>query len=107
MELVDQADAAPLLLLIDQGPGAGLRDQAQGRLQLGPAVAAQRSEDVAGEALRVNAHQRRRVRPRVPGYQSHGLLAGVGVPEAVDGELSEGGRKLGARDLSEVHLKAR
>gem|GEM_PF-6598449 len=59
-EFRHQADAAALLLLIEQNAGASLGDFAQGKLELQAAVAAQRVEDVSGEALGVNAHERRR-----------------------------------------------
>ncbi len=53
-QLGQQADAAPLVAAeVDDDAAALLGDAPHGRLQLGSAVAAQRVEDVAGEALGV------------------------------------------------------
>ena len=56
-ELGHQADAAALLLLVEQNACAGLGDLAQRQLKLQTAVAAQRTEHVPGEALRMNPYQ--------------------------------------------------
>src|SRR6266700_335907 len=56
LQLSHQADAAPLLVLIDEQSTAFLRDRLHGELQLAAAVAAQRAKHLAGEALRVDAH---------------------------------------------------
>ena len=58
-ELVHQADAAALLREIEQDAGARFADFFEGEFELGAAVAAFGGEDVAGEALRVDADQRR------------------------------------------------
>ena len=50
-----QADAAALLLLVEQNARALFGDAAHGQLQLQAAIAAQRAEDVASKALRVDA----------------------------------------------------
>ena len=67
LELVEQADAAALLGEVEQHAAALLLDAQQRVLELLAAVAAQRVEDVAGEALRVHAHEHvvlvRRPRP--------------------------------------------
>ena len=56
-QLVEQPDAAPLLAEVEQhAPALGL-DHRQRRLELLAAVAAQRVEDIAGEALGVHAHE--------------------------------------------------
>ena len=56
-QLVQQPDPAPLLGEVEQHAAAGLLDHRQRRLELLAAVAAQRVEDVAGEALGVHAHE--------------------------------------------------
>ena len=66
-QLVQQADAAALLGEVEQHALALALDHRQRRFELLAAVAAQRVEDVAGEALRVHAHEHvgaaRRPRP--------------------------------------------
>ncbi len=54
-----QANPAPLLLFIEQDARSRIGNPGQGQLKLLPAVAAQRVEDVARQALRVNPHDRR------------------------------------------------
>ena len=54
-----QADAAALLVLVDHQPAAFRGDGPHGDLQLVVAVAAQRPEHLAGEALRMDAHEGR------------------------------------------------
>ncbi len=56
-QLVQQADAAALLGQVEQHALALALDHRQRRSQLPAAVAALRVEDVAGEALRVHAHE--------------------------------------------------
>ncbi len=67
LELVDEADAAALLAHVQDDAGALRLDAPQRLRKLLAAVAAQRAEGVAGEALRVHAHEdvlaRRRRRP--------------------------------------------
>ena len=50
-ELGHEADAAAFLLLVEQDAGAFVGDVAEGEVELVVAVAAERVEDVAGEAL--------------------------------------------------------
>jgi hypothetical protein len=47
----NQADAAALLLLVNQDAGAFVADALHGELKLLAAIAAQRTEYVTGEAL--------------------------------------------------------
>ena len=107
LELGQEADAASFLLLVDQHASAGLGDHLQRHLELLLAIAAQRPEDVAGQALRVDAHQRR-LRVQVPHYQRHrGFQAALrparGLPfEAHDAEMSPAGREVRFRHLAEV-----
>ena len=60
-QLVQQPDAAALLGEVQQHALALALDHRQGRFELLAAVAAQRVEHVAGEALRVHPHEH--VRP--------------------------------------------
>jgi len=107
LKLRHQPDAAPFLLLVDQNPGALLRDHRQRHFQLLPAVAAQGSEHVSGQTLGVNPHQRR-TRKIVAHHEGHGffLLAGS-VPasgcKTVNTELPPAGRKVGRSNL--LHLR--
>ena len=57
-DLLDQADAPPLLRQVDQGADPLVADHRQGHVELVAAVAAQRVEQVAGEARRVEPDQR-------------------------------------------------
>src|SRR5690606_3627625 len=58
LQLVHQADAAALVTAHVQHHAAALGvDHLQGGVELGAAVAAQRAEHVAGQALGVHAHQ--------------------------------------------------
>lgn len=54
-ELGHESDAAALLLLVEEDAGAGLGDGGEGEFELLAAVAAERVEDVSGEALGVDA----------------------------------------------------
>lgn len=51
LELGHEADAAAFLVLVEENAGTGIGDGGEGELELLAAVAAQRVEDVAGEAL--------------------------------------------------------
>ena len=59
-ELGHEADAAAFLLLVEQDAGAFVGDAGEREVELVVAVAAQGVEDVAGEALRVDADDGRR-----------------------------------------------
>ncbi len=91
---------ASLLLFVNQHSGAPLRDHGQRHFQLLTAVAAQRSEDIAGEALGMNAHKRRRGM-NIAHHQGHRVfLASVEVAlEPEDAEVAPTGREVGGGDL--------
>src|SRR6185369_16302408 len=55
LELVQQTDAPPFLVEVDDHAASVSGDHAHRFVQLPPAVTAQRVEDVAGETLRVHA----------------------------------------------------
>lgn len=59
LDLFDQPNASAFLTHVDQRAATGLINQFQGFVQLLPAVAAQRMEDIPRKALGVNAHKRR------------------------------------------------
>src|SRR5579864_7495963 len=105
LQLRHQADAAPFLLLVNQHAGALFGDHRKRHLELLPAIAAQRREDVAGEALGMNADQRRG-REHVSHHQGDGLLfraitaISEGGFEAIDPEPSPAGRKISRGELS-------
>ena len=54
-ELVHEADAATFLLLVEEDSGSGFGDHGHGEFELLAAVAAERVEDVSGEALGMDA----------------------------------------------------
>ena len=91
LELGHEPDASSFLLLIDQNAGPGLGDHGERHFQLLAAIATQRAEDVAGEALRVNAYQRRS-RMDIAHHHGNGLFcATVAVKQAFkahDAEVS-------------------
>ena len=62
-QLVEQPDPAALLGEVEQHAAALALDLRQRRLELLAAVAAQRVEDVAGQALGVHAHEHVVARP--------------------------------------------
>jgi hypothetical protein len=64
-DLFDQADATALLREVDQHAGAFAADHVEGHVELVAAVAAERFQQIAGEAGRVQPHQRRDDRGRV------------------------------------------
>ena len=59
-QLVHQADAAAFLRQIEQQAHGRRGDLSQRKFQLGAAIAALGGQYVAGQALRMNAHQRHR-----------------------------------------------
>lgn len=90
-DLVHQADTAPFFLLIDHHAPAFFGDPAKRHFELGPAIAAETVEHVAGQALRMDAHKRRRSRVQVSHPNGNQfLLAAIHLGfDAVDLEISE------------------
>lgn len=107
LEFGHQPDAAAFLLFVNQDARAFLSDHREGQLKLLPAVAAERMENVAGQALRVNSHQRSRGlhiahHKRYPFFHTGvAIISRVGT-EAVNAELSPARRKLRGSDLLNV-----
>jgi len=54
-------DATPFRLLVNDHAAAFIRNQSHGSVELAPAIASDRAEDIASEALRVYARERRAV----------------------------------------------
>src|SRR5208283_2772382 len=98
-QLVEQADAAAFLRLVDQQPAALARDAFDGNLQLRPAIAAQAVENVAGQALGMNANQRCAA-GQVAHFQGDSYFVpgirrtGVAAAKAVDAERAKFGGKV-------------
>src|ERR1022692_2327040 len=93
-QLVQQADAAPLLMLVDQQSAALFGDHVQRQFKLCAAIAAQAVENVAREALRVNAHQRRQRTVRHIAHLQHdGFFQAVieAAFKSVDSKVSKPG----------------
>ncbi len=84
---------APLLGEVDEHAAALALDHRQRRLELLAAVAAQRVEDVAGQALGVHAHEDVRLARDVALDHGDVVLAVDQRAEADGGELAERGRQ--------------
>ena len=93
LQLVQQPDAASLLGHVQQHAAALGHDRAQRELELLAAVAAQRVEDVAGEAFRVDADEDVVHALDLPAYERDMLLAGEQLPERDRREVAVGGRQ--------------
>ena len=87
-----QADAAPLLAEVEQQAPLHRAEPAQRHLQLVAAIAAQRSERVAGEALRVQPGRDVLGAEDVAADDRDVLLLVAVVPEGDDPEIPEAGR---------------
>jgi hypothetical protein len=86
------------LLFVDQYATAGLCNQGKRHFELLPAIAAERAKDITGEALRVDAHQRRHGMD-VAQYQSHCRFRPPVTPYVTlkthDAEMSPSAWKIG------------
>ena len=117
-ELVDEADAAALLGQIEQQPAALARNLGDGALELVAAVAAQRPQQIAGEAGRMQARQHRAAMLRLADHDGEMLDAAVAGAEGddagrlgarqrhlrlADGDEAAAGQGLIARDLADAH----
>ena len=94
-QLVQQADPAALLGEVQQDARALALDHRHRRLELLAAVAAQRVEDVTGEALGVDSDQHVLDAPHVALDHRDVVLLVDQRPVADRRELAEGGRQLG------------
>src|SRR5580704_6772476 len=89
LQLIDQADAASFLREIEDHAGGFFGDLAEGELELRAAVASLRCENVAGEALRVDAHERHLRAPKLAMLDRNSLSALGPAFDAQDRKLSE------------------
>ena len=64
----------PFLVLVDQQAAAFAGDALERDLELRAAIAAQAVEHVAGQALRMDAHQRRGSPAEIAHLQHHGFF---------------------------------
>lgn len=90
-ELIHEPDAAAFLMFVDEEAAAFLLNVFEGGGELVAAVAAEAVKDVAGEALRVDAHQGRRAGD-IAHAEGKALLEAAVLEaafEAVDSEVAE------------------
>src|SRR5579859_4973696 len=124
LELGHQSYPTTLLQFIKKHACPGLRDHRERHLQLLATVAAQRAENVAGQALRVNPHQRRRCTNVAEDERDRFFLAPVTVSrsllcravacgsrpelafEAHNAEMSPTSREIGLSQLVQSELGA-
>ena len=101
-DLVEDPDPAPLLELVDDDAAPLGLHELQRRFELARAVAAQRPEDLAGEALGVDSHERARVGAQLAAPDGDELL--VGHERAVAGrrELAEARRQARRADVRDA-----
>src|SRR5688500_3972492 len=97
-DLVDDADAAPLLQLVDDGAPTLALDELHGAVELAAAVALRRAEDVARQALRVDARERRLLQPHLALEEDDELLLARLRAVAGDAELADLGRQTRLRN---------
>jgi hypothetical protein len=105
-ELVHEADAPALLELIDNDAASGGADFGEGDFELGAAVAAEAVENVAGEALGVNPHERRGIGCDVAHDEGDGFFytRRRAALEAKDSEGAVFGGEVGLGDLAELKI---
>ena len=102
LQLVHQADAAAFLAHIQQHAAAFRLDLLHRTMQLVAAIAAAASEDVAGQAFAVHAHQHVLAVADFALHQSHMLFTRDVVHETMDLELAIRRRQLGGCHLFHV-----
>ena len=90
LQFINQADAAAFLREVEHDSGRLLRNLAQGKLQLRPAIAALGREHISCKALRVDAHERGFAGNSTV-LDSDGFFAGAAF-NAKNLELPEAGR---------------
>src|SRR5215470_851915 len=69
-DLVQNADATPFLLLINDGSEALFLNQLHSLMQLPAAITFGRGEYVTSQTLRVNSHESRHIRPQLS-FEQH------------------------------------
>ena len=98
LQLVQQADPAALLRHVEEDAAALLLDPAERQLELLAAVAAERVEDVAGEALGVDAHEHVLLAGDLALHERDVVLAGQRLAEG-DGRELRRRRSAGRTDV--------
>ena len=102
-QLIQQADAAAFLVLVDEQAAAFGGDGFESDFELGVAIAPQAVEHVARQALGVDAHQRRRTGSHIA-HAKHNRVLGA-VPDAgakaINTEVSEFAGEIGFGDFFE------
>ncbi|OAI17817.1 hypothetical protein A1355_06975 [Methylomonas koyamae] len=93
---MQQADAAAFLAQVQQDAGSLLRQQLQRSIQLFAAVAAPRTQHVAGKAFRMQADQHVVPPGRIANHQGQMLLIVLVVAVIVQLKLAVCGRNAGA-----------
>src|ERR1041385_3188217 len=112
LEFGHQPDRTPFMQLIEQNTCTRLRNHGKRHLQLLAAIAAQRAEDVAGKALRVN-EDKRRLGGDIPEDKRDSLFlaavgGGAGIKlafKAQDAEVSPARGKIGLSLLAKCELR--
>ena len=101
-ELIHQADAAAFLVFVNQEASTFGGDGFECEFELGAAIASQAVENVAGQALGMDADERRGAID-VPHFKDDGFLYhAIGVAfKAVDAEVSKAAGKIGFSYFSE------
>jgi len=87
LHLFNQADAAPLLPQVNEDAGVDTPQVLQGMSELIPAIAATRTEDIAGQAFGVHPDRNAGLMPRITLDQGEVLLAVLRVK--IEGEIPE------------------
>jgi len=105
-EFVHEADAAAFLEFVDDDAASGGSDFGEGDFELSAAVAAEAVENVSGEALGVDAHERRGIGGDIAHDERHGFVDSTGrlALEAIDPEGAVFGGEVGLGDLAELKV---
>src|SRR6185436_20758908 len=88
LQLVEEADASPFLRHVEEDTARLGRDALERELELVAAIAAERVEDVAGQALGVNADEHVLLAVDVALDERHVVLAGEGLAEGDGDEIT-------------------
>ena len=97
-QLVHQSDAAALLRQIEQDSRPRLPDFLEREFELRTAIAAQRREHVAGQALRVHAHEGRGLSVDLPAHERDGFVQRTAALKSINREAAVPRRKRRLRD---------
>ena len=106
LQFVQEADAATLLRHVEKDAALLRADPCQRLVELLAAVAAKRVEDVAGQTLRVDAHEHVVRAVHVSLHERDVMLAGEELAERNGGELAVRGRQPHGRGALDELLRA-